>query len=177
VDALMNNKVSLHKIWKDLIDSFGYNMNFIEILSRGSSMVTAHQAALNCKEIAKVYSEASSISTFRHGGIECLNDNTTIILITSDNKNLQLNVKFLDNLINKWKSKKVLHITNQNFDNNLEKIHKNSKMIIYRHNIVDNYLAPIMEIIILQLLFYKMAEKRGIEPGIFYFTKKITDEI
>ena len=177
IDALMNDKASLNKIWKDLIENFGYNMSFIEILSRGSSMVTAHQAALNCKEIAKIYSEASSISTFRHGGIECLNDKTTIILITSDNKNLQLNTKFLDNLINKWKCKKVLHITNQNFDSKLEKIHKNSKIFTYRHTILDNYLAPIMEIIILQLLFYKMAEKKGIEPGIFYYTKKITDDI
>lgn len=175
INILLND--SINKIWINLVNFVGYDMNFIEIISRGSSMVTAHQAALNCKEIAKIYSEASSISTFRHGGIECLNDNTIIILITADEKNLQLSKTFLDNLINNWKCKKLLHITNQNFNKELGAIHNNPKVIVYKHNVVDSHLAPIIEIIIIQLLFYKIAERRGIEPGVFYFSKKVTEDI
>jgi len=177
IDSLISNKDRLDKIWNDLVNFFGHDISFIEILSRGSSMVTAHQAALSCKEILKVYSEASSISIFRHGAIECLNDDTNIILITADEKNLQLSNKFLDHLINKWKFNKILHITNQDFDKTLEEMHNNSKVFVYKHNVKETHLAPIMEVVIIQLLFYQIAEKRGIEPGVFYFTKKVTDDL
>jgi hypothetical protein len=71
----------------------------------------------------------------------------------------------------------VLHITNQAFGIKMEALHKNPKMIVYRHPIEDPFLAPIMEIGILQLLFYKIAEYRGIKPGFFKFSKKITDDV
>ncbi|MFX1413442.1 MAG: SIS domain-containing protein [Promethearchaeota archaeon] len=177
IDTLITKEEKINKVWTDLVDFIGTDLDFIEILSRGSSMVTAYQAALSCKEILKTYSEACSISSFRHGGIECLNDDTNIILITADNKNLDLSCKFLDQLINKWKCKKILHITNQNFDQKLEEIHNNAKVLVYKHGVIENHLAPIMEIIILQLLFYKIAEKRGIDPGVFYFSKKVINDL
>jgi len=177
LEELLNNQRNINLIWNDLLNKFGTSIDFIEILARGSSLTTAYQAALNFKEIVKTYSEASSISTFRHGGIECLNDSSKLILLTSDQKNLQLNTKFLDNLINQWKCDKILHITNQNFNEELYKLHENPKLILYKHRIEDPYLAPIFEIVILQLLFYKIAEKRGIEPGIFFFSRKITNDI
>ncbi|MFX0059599.1 MAG: SIS domain-containing protein [Candidatus Hodarchaeota archaeon] len=177
LEVLLNDQKNINKIWKDLLNKFGDKIDFIEILARGSSLTTAYQAALNFKEIVKAYSEANSISTFRHGGIECLNDSSKIILLTSDQKNLQLNSKFINNLINQWKCDKILHITNQNFDEELDKLHENPKLIKYKHKIEDPYLAPIIEIVILQLLFYKIAEKKGIKPGIFFFSQKVTDDI
>ena len=164
-------------IWKDIINKFGYKLEFLEILARGASLTTAHQAALNFKEITKNYSEANSISSFRHGGIECLDDNTHLLIITSDSRNLKFNGKFIENLLTNWACGKVLHITNQAFGIKMEALHKNPKIIVYRHPIEDPFLAPIMEIGILQLLFYKIAEYRGIEPGFFKFSKKITDDV
>ena len=152
-------------------------MEFLEILSRGSSLTTAHQGALNFKEIVKSYSEASSISAFRHGGIECLKDTTSLIILSSDKENLKLNVPFINNVVNKWTFGKMLHITNQDFDKEVEELQNNRNIITYKHNIKDPHLASIMEIIILQLLFYKMAEKKGIEPGAFLYSQKITDDI
>jgi len=171
------NKAEIARIWEDTLKKFGYNLDFLEILARGASLTSAHQAALNFKEITKKYSEASSISSFRHGGIECLNDKTHLIILTSDYNNLKRNGKFIDNLLSNWACGKVLHITNQNFDTQMEALHKNPKIILYKHQIDDPFLAPIMEIAILQLLFFKIAEKVGIDPGIFKFAKKITNDI
>jgi len=78
---LLQNQKQINKIWKDFIPTFGEKIDFVEFLSRGSSLTTAHQAALNFKEIIKSYSEANSISTFIHGGIECLNENTKIVTL------------------------------------------------------------------------------------------------
>ncbi len=177
LESLLTDKNKVNKIWEVLLNNFGFKFDFLEILARGASLTTAYQAALNFKEIVKAYSEANSISSFRHGGIECLNDRTQLLLLTSDPNNLKLNTKFINNLLNNWKCGKILHLTNQDFDEDLEKLHNNPKIIVYKHTIVDPFLAPIMEIVILQLLFYKIAEKKGIPPGIFLFSKKITSDL
>ncbi|MBY9020272.1 MAG: SIS domain-containing protein [Candidatus Lokiarchaeota archaeon] len=177
ISDLLQNQKNINKIWKNLVPTFGEKIDFLEFLSRGSSLTTAHQAALNFKEIVKSYSEANSVSTFRHGGIECLNENTDIVILTSDKENLILNVQFIENLVKRWKFGRLLHITNQEFDEDIKKLHDNSKIFTYKHGIKDPHLAPIMEIIVLQLLFYKIAENKGIEPGVFIYSQKITKDV
>lgn len=177
LNNLFTDSKRITQIWEDVANKFGYEFDFLEILARGASLTTAHQAALNFKEVAKKYSEANSISSFRHGGIECLNSDTHLFILTSDSKNLTLNIKFINNLLNNWNCGKVLHLTNQLFEKDIEEIHNNSKMIVYRYEIRDRFLAPIMEIAVLQLIFYKIAEKQGLEPGKFHFSKKITEDI
>jgi glucosamine 6-phosphate synthetase-like amidotransferase/phosphosugar isomerase protein len=152
IRSFLQDQKQINKLWKEILSSFGYDIDFLEILSRGPSLTSAHQAALNFKEIVKSYSEASSISTFRH-------------------------IQFIDKLVNEWACGKILHITNQEFDEKAKKLHDDPKIVTYKHKIKDPHLAPIMEIIILQLLFYKMAEKKGIEPGVFKYSRKITDDL
>ena len=176
IKNLLENEREINEIWQDIVTNFGKDVEFIEILARGSSIVTAHQAALNCKEIIKSYSEAQSISNFRHGGIECLKNNTKIILLTSDDENLEFNAKFIQQL-KKWSFEKLLHITNQNFDEDLVNLHNGEKIIKYNYNVKDPFLAPIYEIIVLQLIFYKIAELNGLEPGEFKFSTKVTPDL
>ena len=176
IKNLLENEREINEIWQDIVTNFGKDVEFIEILARGSSIVTAHQAALNCKEIIKSYSEAQSISNFRHGGIECLKNNTKIILLTSDDENLEFNAKFIQQL-KKWSFEKLLHITNQNFDEDLVDLHDNKKIMIYNYDVKDSFLAPIYEIIVLQLIFYKIAELNDLEPGKFKFTTKVTSDL
>ncbi|MHA1194364.1 MAG: hypothetical protein ACTSP9_19120 [Promethearchaeota archaeon] len=177
IEDLLNNKQKIKYIWEKMLPKFGKKIEFLEILARGASMVTAHQAALNFKEIVRSYSEATPISTFRHGGIECLNDKSKLIILTSDDKNLEFNGEFIKKLTSEWTFGKLLHITNQKLNDELEKIHKNPKIILYTHDIKDPFLAPLYEIVILQLLFYKMAEDKGIIPGTFLYSQKITRDL
>ena len=153
---------------------FGIDYNFIQILARGPSLSTAHQAALNFKEIVKINSEASSISTFRHGGIECLTESSKLIIISSSNRDHILDNRFIKNLIEKWRFGTLFYITTQKLSLIDEKIRTNPKIIIYSYEIRNHFLAPIIEIIILQLMVYNTALKRGLSPGLFKFTQKIT---
>lgn len=127
VRRILQDQKHIDKLWKELLSSFGYDIEFLEILARSSSLTTAHQAALNFKEIVKSYSEANSISTFRHGGIECLKENTKLIILSSDKENFAFNIQFIDNLVNKWACGKILHITNQEFDEKTKRLHDNPK--------------------------------------------------
>lgn len=160
------------KVIKKAIEFFKEVPPFLEILSSGPSLATAFQAALTYKEITKNYSEANSISSFYHGGIECLKENSNLILISSDENNFKLNEQLIKNML-KWKVGKILHISNQNRDmfDSVLNVHT------IKHQIKNPFLAPIMEIFYLQLLFYKMAEKSNIEPGKFKYSKKITNGI
>jgi len=176
VKDFLNNTEKNDIFYNNLLSFFG-DIDHLEILARGPSLSTAYQAALNFKEICKKSSEASSLSTFRHGGIECLNENSKLILISSDKTNFELNVGFIKKLLQDWNVGKILHITNIDFDPNDEILNSSPKLISFKHDIHNPFLAPIMEIIILQLFFYKIAEKNNIIPGEFRFTQKITKEI
>ncbi|MFW9951888.1 MAG: SIS domain-containing protein [Candidatus Thorarchaeota archaeon] len=175
ISTLLELKENIDKLWKETVSLFSKDIDFIEILSDGASMTTVHQAALNFKEIAKVYSEGTSLTFFLHGGIEILNDTTKLIIITSDKKNLGITHKFLKAVITEWKFGKIFHITNQDFVGELLELHQNEDIILYKHGITDSMLAPIMEIVIIQLFAYKVAQEKGIEPGKFYYSQKITD--
>ncbi|MHA1718832.1 MAG: SIS domain-containing protein [Promethearchaeota archaeon] len=153
---------------------FGNDYNFIQILARGPSLSTAHQAALNFKEIVKIYSEASSISTFRHGGIECLTESSRLIIISSSKGDHLIDNRFIRNLNQKWCFGTLLYITSQKLALIDEEIRTNPKIIIYSFNIKNDFLAPIVEIIILQLMIYDTTLKRGLSPGSFKFSQKIT---
>jgi len=174
VQFLLEDKEKINFIWEELLTNFGVECEFLEVLSRGPSLSTAHQAALTFKEITKSYSEAQPISEFRHGGIECLNDTSKLIIITSDENSANIDARFILKLIKEWKFDKLLYITNQPLSKELTEMQKNPKIIIYQHEIKDPFLSPLYEIIILQLLFYKMAEKRGLQPGKFIYSQKIT---
>jgi len=153
---------------------FGKDYNFIQILARGPSLSTANQAALNFKEIVKINSEASSISTFRHGGIECLTERSKLIIISSSDRDNVLDNRFIKNLIEKWSFGALFYVTTQKLELIDEEIRTNPKIVIYSQDIGNHFLAPIAEIIILQLMIYDTALKRGLTPGLFRFTQKIT---
>ena len=177
IERILKDQKQINKLWKDILSPFGHEIEFLELLSRGSSLTTAHQAALNFKEIVNSYSEANSISTFRHGGIECLNEHSKLVIISSDEINFELNGSFIKKVLTDWKVGKILHITNRDFDPNAKILNTSPKLISFKHDIQNPFLAPIMEIIILQLFFYKLAEKNNIIPGEFHFTQKITRDI
>ncbi len=174
VEKVLSDNTNLSGVLDRIEKNFGNDYQFLQILARGTSMATADQGALNFKEIVKISSEALTVSAFRHGGIESLNDKTKLILIASNLIDHDLNIQFIQQLISKWKFGNLLYLTNQELSSDDKILLKNPKIILYQHNIENPFLAPLLEIIILQLMCYKTALKRGITPGVFNFSSKIT---
>jgi glucosamine--fructose-6-phosphate aminotransferase (isomerizing) len=176
---ILNNFEKNNNFIDKMLKFFGEVENCLIILARGPSLSTAYQAALNFKEIVKIASEASPCSTFNHGGIECLNKNSKLIVISSDENNFNLNLHFIKKILNNWDCGKILHITNRELygTSDYSSLSESPKFISFKHEIKNPFLCPIMEIVILQLIFYKMAEKRNIIPGKFNYTQKITREM
>ncbi|MFO8018651.1 MAG: SIS domain-containing protein [Promethearchaeia archaeon] len=163
----------------NFLEDNNFTHSDLHFLARGPSLATAYQAALNAKEIAKIKSEANPVSTFNHGCIECLNNNSNLVFLSRDENSFKVNNLFINKLFMKMNCNKILHITNQKSTNFSDKLEANfpTKLQTFTHKISNPFLAPIMEIFPIQILLYKIAQHRNIEPGKFYYSHKITREI
>jgi len=175
INDFLKDREKIEIFYNNLLSFYGSEIDCLEILARGPSLSTAYQAALNFKEIVKKLSEANPCSTFRHGGIECLNKNSKLVIISSEQNNFKLNIHLIKRMIKDWNCGKILHITNLYSDDIT--LNNSPKIISFMHHIKNPFLSPIMEIIILQLFFYKIAEKNDLTPGKFYYSEKITRDI
>ncbi len=178
IESLFEEIQLFHKIFYEtsneidkIISFLDKDVKFLEFIARGPSIATAKQAALNFKEIVKEKSEALSVGLFRHGCIEMLDEDFKIVILSSNLRDFELNSQLIKNLLKKWSVGKIFHITNQNFLRN-----ENKRLYIFKHQVTNPYIAQIMEIVILQLIFYKLAIIKGLDPGKFKYTTKITKE-
>jgi len=148
------------------------NLKFINFLGNGTALSTSGQGALNTKEIARIYAESLSISMFNHGCVEIIDENYLAIIISNSEEDRISIDRLINNLINKWKVGKAILITNSSELKN--KYENNNSIFVIFINIENEYLAPIVEIIPIQILLYTLAEMKNINPGTFKFSSKVT---
>lgn len=178
VESLIEEIELFYKIFCEECDEInnilaflGEEVKFLEFIARGPSLATANQAALNFKEIVKEKSEALTAGLFRHGSIEMLDEDFKVVFLSSNSNDSTLNSQLISNLLNKWSVGRIIHITNQSTSE------KNTdRLYLFNHQISNSYLAPIIEIVILQMIMYNLAQKKGLNPGEFKYSSKITRE-
>lgn len=163
-------------IIKSFLNFLGPETKFLEFLARGASLSTAYQSALNYKEIVKQPSEANPCSTFSHGCIEYLDEKSKIILFSSDNESFKLNNNLTTKMIRDWNCGRIIHICNETRIKTSPNpiLSENGHLLTYVHDIENTFLAPIIEIILMQFLFYEIAININLEPGKFRHSQKIT---
>jgi len=167
LDFLFSEKLDLAE---KIVNFFGKDTKFVEIIARGTSLATAQQAALNIKETDKIASEAISGGQFRHGPIELVTKDFCSICLASDDETRELVEDACYNITHAWGGGKVLFITNKQS----EKLEGDARLIPVVHNCMNPFLAPVMEIAIIQLFMIKLAATNNIGPGIFKYTTKVT---
>jgi glucosamine--fructose-6-phosphate aminotransferase (isomerizing) len=167
LDFLFTDKLDLAD---KIVNFFGKDVKFVEVIARGTSLATAQQAALNIKETDKIASEAISGGQFRHGPIELVAKNFCSIVLASDDETRDLMEDVAVNITHKWGGGKVLFITNKQS----VQLEGDARVIPVVHNIINPYLALLMEIAIIQLFMIKLAAANNIGPGSFKYTMKVT---
>jgi glucosamine--fructose-6-phosphate aminotransferase (isomerizing) len=153
------------------IDGFLGPLTFLNFIGHGTAMATIMQATLNIKEIAKIYAEGLTLGMFRHGPIETIFPDFRAIIILNDPISIDLVNSVVSNITGKWGQGRIVLISNH------PEAHQqilNERIKLITNPIVNPYLAPIYEIMLLQPYFCLLAEKRGYVPGIFRNTQKIT---
>ncbi|MEX2684788.1 MAG: SIS domain-containing protein [Candidatus Sigynarchaeota archaeon] len=155
-----------------MVAFMGKDVRQIEIIARGTSLATAQQAALNIKETNKIPAEAITGGQFRHGPIEIVNKDFRCFVLTSDDSTRALAEDIAWNITHKWGGGKAIFVTNKRVAN----FEGESRLLPVVHGITNPYLAPVMEIAIIQLFMARLAASCNIGPGVFKYTSKITKE-
>nr|MDO8085337.1 SIS domain-containing protein [Candidatus Sigynarchaeum springense] len=155
-----------------MVTFMGKEARHIEVIARGTSLASAQQAALNIKETNKIPAEAITGGQFRHGPIEIVNKDFRCFVLASDDGTRALSEDLAWKITHKWGGGKVIFVTNKRVIN----FEGESRLLPVVHGITNPYLAPVMEIAIIQLFMVRLAAACNIGPGVFKYTSKITKD-
>jgi glucosamine--fructose-6-phosphate aminotransferase (isomerizing) len=137
-------------------------VRFIEYLGRGASRASAITAALITKETAKMPTEGMAGGQFRHGPWELLAPDITVCLFCGWRATRHLDRALASDIVTR-EAKAVM----------IGPEAARGTMHIAIPD-VDPLLAPILEIVPVQLMAAELAKARGLQPGEFRFSGKIT---
>ena len=170
-DLIPELKATINKLQsflEDLLENQAFLTKSVEkadtlfFLGRGASLAAVWTGSLINKEAAKCSFEGSNCADFRHGPLEMVRKGVVTIIYAGDDISRPLNRQLA-------------------FD-----IQKNGGSVVWVDNKPDPDLtsfilpevpgifAPLVEIVPMQLMTLIMADKAGVEPGIFKIVGKIT---
>jgi len=125
------------------------------LLGKGKSESVAREGSLKIKEISYIHSEGYSTSSLKHGPFALLDDNFPVIIIAPDDANYSKAENAYEEI--KSRHSPIIFITNKKTG------HEEKPNVLY---IPENNktFADLLCVIPLQLLAYKLALSKGINP-------------
>lgn len=145
-------------------DSFLHPIHPIYLLARGPSCASALEGALLLNEIAKVPAVGLPVASFRHGPAEVVDEAFRGILFAPQGPTQELTLSLGRDLIR--------------FGGQISVIGSEAELAgahpVRRVPAVADALAPLFEVVPIQVAALRMAQLRGIVPGSFRFTQQVT---
>ncbi len=149
------------------LDAFSKGVNSVNIMGRGYSLGTVRASALFFREAARSSSTDFDSAEFRHGPMEMVEDGVFAVVLAPSGVSQDLNVKLAKDITDK--GGRVVLITDKN-----AVLSEASDILRIDLPIVDEYMAPILQILPLQLLIDIIAVRKGLTSGDFRWGNKIT---
>jgi glucosamine--fructose-6-phosphate aminotransferase (isomerizing) len=143
---------------------FAGDSRYTTLLGRGPSIASALGGALLLKETAKVPAEGANAGQFRHGAIEVIFQGSFAVMFAPRGRTSDLNRQLTAKL--ERAGARVLYIGPPDGPSSIDRL-------VMEIDTPDEYLAPVFEIVPLQLLSYALALRRGIKPGTFVNTTPV----
>ncbi|SMD20503.1 SIS domain-containing protein [Kibdelosporangium aridum] len=150
--------------WRAHADAIGDAISTpdaLVILARGASLAAAGTGALIIKEAAKYHAEALSTSQFRHGPLEMVAVGVTVVLLEGDRHTAPLGQRLADDI--RRYGGRVVWLG--------QTVPDPDALSLAACRGAARHIA---EILPLQLLSVVLAERAGIEPGVFRHLEKVT---
>ncbi len=144
--AGMNEWVAASETWR----SFFENASTIYLLARGASVASAMEGALLFHEVAKFPAISMGAGSFRHGPVEVVDDKFRAVVFAPNDATRELNLALARDLTR--------------LGGQVHCIHPDAPAA----------LAPVIEIVPVQLAALRLAEWRGIVPGKFRVAAQVT---
>jgi len=128
------------------------------LLGKGRCESMAHEGALKIKEVSYIHAEGYSSSSLKHGPFALLHEGFPVILLAPDDEHLAKN----KNAYEEVKSRHATIIRIFEGENIQDEFTNNNNIVIYVPK--NKTFAPLLQIIPIQLLSYKLAQLRNINP-------------
>jgi glucosamine--fructose-6-phosphate aminotransferase (isomerizing) len=151
--------------WQEHVAELEYRLGEVDqllILGRGPSMGAVRNGSLICKEAAKCAFEGMHAADFRHGPLELAGPRLTLLVFEGPAQTAALN--------------RDLAVEAADYDTRVLWLSPNSDHMLTTLRLPDvaEDALPVVEILPLQMLTLVMAQRNGIEPGVFRHIDKVT---
>lgn len=140
---------------ENIVDTIFKNRNDCFLLGKGKSESVAREGSLKIKEISYIHSEGYSTSSLKHGPFALLDENFPVIIIAPDDANYNKGENAYEEI--KSRHAPIIFVTNKNNQEDKENVLYVPK---------NNTFADLLCVIPLQLLAYKLALSKGINPDV-----------
>ena len=147
--------ISMSEEIRKVAESFKDSRNFL-YLGRGINFPVALEGALKLKEISYIHAEGYPAAEMKHGPIALVDENMPVIFIASKDENYEKTLSNIEEV--RARGGRIIAIANER-DERLEKIAE-KVFIVPKTN---SLLSPVVNVIILQLLAYHIADLKGID--------------
>ena len=149
--SLIKKTISKANNYYDIAEKI-YKNNQIFFIGRGIDYALCMEASLKLKEISYINSVAYQAGELKHGTISLIEKNRVVIAIATDEELINKTISNIKEV--KARGAHVILVTNTNF---AEKFYDDLIIVQKTHPI----LQPILTIIPMQLLAYKVAKNKG----------------
>ena len=143
----------------DRMDEFVGTPSSTSILARGPSLATAYQGAFNLKEVARFFAEPMSAAQYRHGPIEVAEPGHLAMVMAPLGATFTLLRKLTEELLGF--GTRVVFVT----DTQESLRHDGDGLLAVRHPHLDESLAPLINLLPLQMFANARAGRLGITAG------------
>jgi len=148
----------------DNITRFFSDAQYICLVGGGASYCTVSHSELLVEEVAKMYSTRYLPAQFLHGPVEFIDEAFCAIIFDFSEETRIETERVIDNILTY--GGKVCVITNRDINNN------NPRFLSVKLDIVNEYYAPLVEVMPVELFVNQIALERGLSPGILTRIRK-----
>lgn len=140
------------------------SITYLALIGRGPALATAHNGALMLKEGVRLPAEGYSGGQFRHGPREVVSADIGLLVLTSPDATLDLNLRLAADILDYGGS--LVCIGQPGTPGGV---------CVPLPVVADHLYYPILEILPIQLLAAQLAANKELEPGVFQWSGKVVD--
>jgi glucosamine--fructose-6-phosphate aminotransferase (isomerizing) len=151
--------------WRDHVAALAdklADVRYLFLVGRGRSLSAVGTGALIAKESTRFHVEGMSSAAFRHGPMEMLGPDVMVLVFEGDLPTRDLNRKLITDVRDR--------------SGRAELIGPGATIPALQITSGPSHIAPVLEILPVQMLTLALAANVGLEPGRFEYATKITTE-
>lgn len=168
--ALADSLGRFYKDWETVLSpavDFLAGSEYTVFLGRGPGKSSAQFSATLFREVPKVVAEGMAAADFRHGLREMIRPEHRVVIFAPAGGTHDLCIGIARDTLKLGIP--VMVVTNRDID-----LEASKNLHVVKTDLHDEYWAPILDMVPLQLLGYQLAKRYGLEPGKLVISTNVT---